>query len=44
MPKHLCPRCGAFIRWALQFCFDCNKLIDPASLPQENGQPLYPIA
>jgi hypothetical protein len=42
--KHLCPRCGAFIKWALLFCFDCNAQIDPATLPQVGNQPQYPEA
>lgn len=25
--KHLCPRCGRFIRWSLLLCFDCNVVL-----------------
>ena len=23
--NHQCPSCGAFIRWALTYCFDCGE-------------------
>jgi hypothetical protein len=42
--KHLCPRCGRFIKWALMFCFDCNAHIDPDTLPSIGGQVQYPQA
>ena len=31
---HQCPGCGAFIRWALTFCFDCGR-------NQPKGNPAY---
>ena len=42
--KHLCPRCGRFIKWALLFCFDCNDQIDPATLPTIGDEVIYPVA
>ena len=42
VPKHLCPRCERFVKWALLFCFDCNQLLPVDGCVQINGQPQYP--
>ena len=45
VPKHLCPACGRFIKWALLFCFDCNARIPRLTLPQTaDNQVMYPVA
>lgn len=42
--KHLCPRCGRFIRWALMFCVVCNDVLREGGgvVPDEDGFVTYP--